>query len=91
MPGTVIRRLCHNSYFVKTTAREVYQCTRKGLQDRQVNKPDLEPPSADLDISAKALKPVHVPLQQVSGLGFKTGILWDISRLWEPHPGMPVV
>ena len=30
----------------------------------QVNKPDLEPPSADLDTSAKALKPVHAPLQK---------------------------
>ena len=62
--GTVIRKLCHNSDLVKTTARAVYQHTRKHLWDRQVNKPDLEPPSADLDISVKALKPVHTPLQK---------------------------
>ena len=64
--GTVIRKFCHNSYLVKTTTGAVYQCTRKHLWDRQVNKPDLEPPSADLDISEKALKPVHAPLQKTT-------------------------
>ena len=45
---------------VKTTAGAMYQCTRKHLQDRQVNKPYLEPPSADSDITAKVLKPVQL-------------------------------
>ena len=46
-----MRKLCHQSYLVKTTAGAVYQHTRKHLRERQVSKPELEPPSADLDVS----------------------------------------
>ena len=30
------------------------------------------------------------PLHWVSRLGFKKGTFWNVFRLWEPHPGMPV-
>ena len=50
---------------MKTTAGAVYRCTRKHLCERQVSKPDLEPPSADLDVSTKAQPHVHAPLKPV--------------------------
>ena len=61
-----MRKLHHQSYLVKTTAGAVYRCTRKHLHERQVSKPDLEPPSADLDVSTKAQSHVHAPLKPVS-------------------------
>ena len=60
-----MRKLCHQSYLVKTTARAVYRCTRKHFCERQVSKPDLECPSADLDVSTKAQPHVHAPLNPV--------------------------
>ena len=60
-----MRKLHHQSYLVKTTAGAVYQHTRKYLCERQVSKPDLEPPSADLDVSTKAQPHVHAPLKPV--------------------------
>ena len=66
IPGTVMRKLHHQSYIVKTTAGAVYRCTRKHLHEKQVCKPDLEPPSTDLDVSTKAQPHVHVPLNPVS-------------------------
>ena len=60
-----MRKLRHQSYLVKTTAGAVYRCTRKHLRERQVSKPDLEPPSADLDVSTKAQPHVHAPLKPV--------------------------
>ena len=60
-----MRKLHHQSYLVKTTAGAVYQCTRKHLHERQVSKPDLEPPSADLNVSTKAQPHVHAPLKPV--------------------------
>ena len=59
-----MRNLHHQSYLVKTTAGAVYQCTRKHLHERQVSKPDLEPPSADLE--TKGQPHVHAPLNPVS-------------------------
>ena len=61
-----MRKLHHQSYLVKTTAGAVYRHTRKHLCERQVSKPDLEPLSADLDVSTKAQPPVHAPLKPVS-------------------------
>ena len=61
-----MRKLHHQSYLVKTTAGAVYRCTRKHLCESQVSKPDLEPPSADLDVSTKAQPHVHAPLKPVS-------------------------
>ena len=60
-----MRKLHHQSYLVKTTAGTVYRHTRKHLHERQVSKPDLEPPSADLDVSTKAQPHVHTPLKPV--------------------------
>ena len=60
-----MRKLHHQSYLVKTMAGAVYQCTRKRLHGRQVSKPDLEPPSTDLDISTKAQPHVDAPLKPV--------------------------
>ena len=54
IPGTLVRKLRHNSYLVKTTAGAVYHCTRKHLWERQVTKPDLEPPKADNPVMHKA-------------------------------------
>ena len=61
-----MRKLCHQSYLVKTTAGAVYQHTRKHLCKRQVSKSDLEPPSADLNVLTKAQPHVHAPLKPVS-------------------------
>ena len=61
-----MRKLHHQSYPVKTTAGAVYRCTRKHLCERQVSKPDLEPPSADLNVSTKAQPHVHAQLKPVS-------------------------
>ena len=60
-----MRKLHHQSYLVKTIAGAVYQCTRKHLHERKVSKPDLEPPSADLDVSTKAQLHVHAQLKPV--------------------------
>ena len=60
-----MRKLHHQSYLVKTTAGAVYRHTRKHLRERQVSQPDLEPPSADLDVSTKAQPHVHAPLKPV--------------------------
>ena len=60
-----MRKLHHQSYLVKTTAGAVYQRTRKHLREMQVSKPDLDPPSADLDVSTKAQPHVHAPLKPV--------------------------
>ena len=60
-----MRKLHHQSYLVKTTAGAVYQHNRKHLRERQVSKPDLQPPSADLDVSTKAQQHVHEPLKPV--------------------------
>ena len=65
IPRTVMRKLHHQSYLVKTTDGAVYQHTRKHLCERQVSKPDLEPPSTDLDVSTKAQPHVHAPLKPV--------------------------
>ena len=61
-----MKKLHHQSYLVKTTAGAVFRCTRKHLCERQVSKPDLEPPSTDLDVSTKAQPHVHKPLKPVS-------------------------
>ena len=51
---------------MKTAAGAVYRRTRKHLHERQVSKPDLELPSADLNVSTKAQPHVHAPLKPVS-------------------------
>ena len=46
-----------------TTAGAVYRHTRKHLHERQVNQPDPEPPTADMEISHKVKTHVHAPMQ----------------------------
>ena len=46
-----------------TTAGAVYLCTHKHLHERQVNQPDPEPSTADMEISHKVKTYVHVPIQ----------------------------
>ena len=61
--GMIWCRLCHKSYLVHTTAGAVYWHTCKHLHERQVNQPDPEPPTADMEISCKVKSHVHALIQ----------------------------
>ena len=56
-------RLWHMPYLVHTTAGAVYWHTCKHLHERQVNQPDPEPPTVDMEISHRVKTHVHAPIQ----------------------------